>query len=132
MSLTQFFKGVVIQRYKRSSAEAGHYGVRDKVIIHFGQEGEQPPKISILEGTFLKLEKPEMSTVQTQFYEAPNKEVWARCDIQQSKLLTEELEEPSIGEHLYFLGNNECSAKTRVVINTYWAPRNDVAARNLK
>lgn len=130
----RLLKPVSIKRYKRGSIETGRYGVRDKITIHFEQEGEHdhPPKISILEGTFIELSKPKVSTVQAQFYEAPNKEVFARCDVQQSKLLTNQVEEPSIGEHYYFLGNSECSAKTRVVINTYWAPRNDVAARNLK
>ena len=132
MSRDHIFRPVTVRRYKRNSIEAGQYGLRDKVTVHFGQAGEHPPKISILEGTLIKLANLEVSAIQTQFYEAPSKEVWAKCDIEKSKQLTDEHEEPSIGEHFYFMGNSECSTRTRVFINTYWAPRNDMGARNLK
>ena len=59
------------------------------------------------------------------FYEATSKEVFAKCDVGESKLLTSEHEEPSIGLHYYFLGHTECTEKTRLMVNVYWAQRND-------
>ena len=85
ISKDQIFRPVAVQRYKRNSIGAGQYGVRDKYTINFGQAGEHPTKISILEGTLIKLANPEVSTIQTQFYEAPSKEVLAKCDIEKSK-----------------------------------------------
>ena len=124
----ELFQPVNVLRYRRFSAEAGGYGARDMFTVNFGQGSKNPPKISLLVGTLVKLGNPQKLTILAQFYEATDKEAFEKCNVQESKLLTSEFEEPSLGLHYYFLGHDKCSDKTRLTVNVYWAPRNDVAS----
>eukprot|EP00092_Neocalanus_flemingeri_P009998 GFUD01010778.1.p1 GENE.GFUD01010778.1~~GFUD01010778.1.p1 ORF type:complete len:1132 (+),score=216.75 GFUD01010778.1:194-3397(+) len=121
------FQPVNVLRYTKQSANAGVYGTRDLFTVNFGLENKNPPQMSILEGTRVKLVQTEKSSILAQFYEANNREAYINCDRTDSKLLTSDFEEPSLGLHFYFLGSDQCADITRVLFNVYNAPRNDVA-----
>lgn len=128
ISKDKVLQPVSILRYSRFSP----YGRREMIRINFGQEGRNAPEIKIPEGTFIKLVAPGPEKhifLRRQFYEAPNKSVFAKCDIKKSKPLTAESVEPSAGTHFYFLASKECSDKNKVIISVYRASRNKVVTK---
>jgi len=126
MSKDEIFQPVNVLRYKQFSADAGGYGIRDLITVNLGQMNKNPPKMSILQGTRIKLVQAEISVIPTQIYEANNKEAFYECNTKDSKLLTSDFEEPFRGYHFYFLAFHECTEATRVLFNVYYARRNDI------